>query len=187
MGKELVVLKRTVCDVIVLWGCYLTAESVQSTSLAFQGIDDIHGGDGLPLGVLGVCDSISDDILEENFKNSSCLLVDETRDTLDSTTASQTTDSGLGDTLDVITQDFAMTLCASFSKTFSSLATSRHVDSLTEIGETDELCAERVYIADGRGRLTNMADTRANGVVRLRTQFHWLTHYTFNLSSLWYR
>ena len=107
---------------------FLTAESVESTSLAFQGVDHIHGGDGLPLGVLGVGDSIADDVLEEHLEDTAGLLVDESRDTLDSTTTSQTTDGGLGDSLDVITQDLAMTLGASLSQSLSSFAASRHVD-----------------------------------------------------------
>jgi hypothetical protein len=41
----------------------LTAESVQSTTLAFQRIDDVHGSDGLSLGVLRVRDGITDDVL----------------------------------------------------------------------------------------------------------------------------
>ena len=45
----------------------LTSESVQGTSLSFQGVDDIHSGDGLPLGVLGVCDSITNNIFQEYF------------------------------------------------------------------------------------------------------------------------
>ena len=45
----------------------LTTKSVQGSSLSFQGIDNVHGGDSLPLGVLGVGDSITDDILKENF------------------------------------------------------------------------------------------------------------------------
>ena len=64
----------------------LTSESVQSTSLPLQSIDNTHGGDGLPLGVFGVGDSIFDNILKENLKNSTGLLVDKSRDTLDSTT-----------------------------------------------------------------------------------------------------
>ena len=36
----------------------LTSESVESTSLPLEGIDHVHGGDGLPLGVLGVGDGI---------------------------------------------------------------------------------------------------------------------------------
>ena len=31
---------------------YLTSETVQGASLPLEGIDNIHGGDGLPLGVL---------------------------------------------------------------------------------------------------------------------------------------
>ena len=106
--------------------CFLTAESVQGTSLAFQSVDDVHGGDGLSLGVLGVGDGITDDVLEENLQDTTGLFVDEARDTLDTTTTSQTTDSGLGDTLDVITQHLTMTLGASLAQSFSSFAASRH-------------------------------------------------------------
>ena len=106
--------------------CSLTAESVQGTSLAFQSVDDVHGGDGLSLGVLGVGDGITDDVLEENLEDTTGLFVDEARDTLDTTTTSQTTDSWLGDALDVITQHLAMTLGASLSQSFSSFAASRH-------------------------------------------------------------
>ena len=106
----------------------LTAESVQSTSLALQSVDDIHSCDGLPLGVLGVGDGITDDVLKENFEYASGLLVDESRDTLDTTTTSETANSGLGDALDVITQHFAMTLSASLSESLSSFAAARHCE-----------------------------------------------------------
>ena len=111
-----------------LGASFLTAESVEGTALALQSVDDIHGGDGLSLGVLGVGDSITDDVLEENLEYTSGLFVDESRNTLDTTSASKTADSRLGDTLDVITQDLAMTLSASFSESFSSFTTSRHDD-----------------------------------------------------------
>ena len=82
----------------------LTSESVEGTSLPLKGIDHIHGGDGLPLSVLGVGDGIPDDVLKEHLQDTTGLLVDESRDTLDTTSASQTADGGLGDTLDVITK-----------------------------------------------------------------------------------
>ena len=106
---------------------HLTAEAVQGTSLAFQGVDDVHGGDGLPLGVLGVGDGIADDVLEEHLQDTTGLLVDEAGDTLDTTTTSQTADGGLGDTLDVITQHLAVPLGASLSEPLSSLAASSHL------------------------------------------------------------
>ena len=127
--------------------CFLTAESVQGTSLAFQSVDDVHGGDGLSLGVLGVGDGITDDVLKENLKDTTGLFVDEARDTLDTTTTSQTTDSGLGDTLDVITQHLAMTLGASLSQSFSSFATSRHDYQLND-AESRKLLS--IYPARGR-------------------------------------
>ena len=107
----------------------LTAESVQGTSLTLQSVDHIHGGHGLPLGVLGVGDGITDDVLEEHLQDTTGLLVDETGDTLHTTTASQAADGGLGDALDVITQYFAVTLGASLAKALASFTTSRHVDS----------------------------------------------------------
>jgi hypothetical protein len=65
----------------------LTSESVEGTSLSFQGIDYVHGGDGLPLGVFGICDGISDDILKEYLEHSSGLFVDEARDTFHTSTS----------------------------------------------------------------------------------------------------
>ena len=110
----------------------LTAESVQGTALTFQGIDDVHGCDGLPLGVLGVCDGITDDVLKEYLQDTTGLLVDQARNTLDTTTTSQTTDCWFGDTLDVITQHLPVALSAPLSKTFSSFTTSRHVYTVSD-------------------------------------------------------
>lgn len=104
----------------------LTTESVQGASLALEGVDDIHGGDRLPLGVFGVGDGVTDHVLQENLENSAGLLVDEAGDTLDSSSACQTTDGGLGDALDVVAKNLAMTLGASFPQAFSSLASSGH-------------------------------------------------------------
>ena len=102
----------------------LSTESVEGTSLPLEGIDDIHSGDSLPLGVFGVGDGITDNVLKEDLKDTTGLLVDQARDTLDTTTTRQTADSGLGDSLDVITQDFAMTLGASLAESFSSFTAS---------------------------------------------------------------
>ena len=55
----------------------LTSESVEGASLPLEGIDHIHGGDGLPLGVLSVGDGVPDDVLKENLKDSTGLLVDQ--------------------------------------------------------------------------------------------------------------
>ena len=104
----------------------LTAEAVQSAALAFQGVDDIHGGDRLPLSVLRVGNGVTDDVLEEHLENSTGLLIDESRDTFDTTAASQSADSGLGDALDVVAQHLAMTLGASLSESLASLSSSGH-------------------------------------------------------------
>ena len=110
----------------------LTSESVQGTSLAFQGIDHVHGCDGLPLGVLSVGDCVTDDILKEYLQNTSGFFIDEPRNTFHSTSASKTADGWFGDTLDVVTKDFPVALGAPLSKTFSSFTTSRHDASFTQ-------------------------------------------------------
>ena len=45
--------------------------------------------------------------LEEDLEDGSRLLVDEARDTLDTSSSCETADSGLCDTLDVVAQDLA--------------------------------------------------------------------------------
>ena len=54
----------------------LATETVEGTTLALESVDDVEGGDGLALGVLGVGDSVTDDTLEEGLKNTAGLLVD---------------------------------------------------------------------------------------------------------------
>ena len=104
----------------------LSAEAVESAALSLEGVHDVHGSDGLAAAVLGVGHSVTDDVLQENLEDGAGLLVDETADALDTTTASKTADSRLGDALDVVTQHLAVTLGATLSESFSSFATSRH-------------------------------------------------------------
>ena len=108
------------------WEENLSAESVEGASLPLQGVDDVHGGDGLPLGVLGVGDGIADDVLEEHLEDAAGLLVDQTGDALDAASAGQTADGGLGDALDVVTKDLPVTLGASLAESLASFASSRH-------------------------------------------------------------
>ena len=89
--------------------------------------------------MLGVCHRVTNDlapkvketiqrgwrndthIFKENLENTAGLLVDEARDTFDTTTTGKTTDGGLGNTLDVIPQNFPVTLGSALSETFPSL------------------------------------------------------------------
>ena len=104
----------------------LTSESVQGSSLSLESIDDIHGSHGLPLGMFSVGDSISDDILQEDLEDSSGFFVDQSRDSFHSSSSCQSSDGGLGDSLDVISKNLSMSLCSSFSETLSSFSSSRH-------------------------------------------------------------
>ena len=89
----------------------LTAEAVQGASLALQSVDDVKGSDGLPAGVLGVGDCIPDHVLQEHLEHTPGLLVDEARNTLHTSTASQTPDGGLGDACSSGAEDVRLILC----------------------------------------------------------------------------
>ena len=56
----------------------LAAKAIQGPSLPLEGVDYIHGSDSLPLGMLGVSDSIPDHVLKEDLQNAAGLLVDKT-------------------------------------------------------------------------------------------------------------
>ena len=44
-------------------------------------------------------------------------------DTLHAATTGETTDSGLGDSLDIVTQDLAVAFCSAFPETFAAFTT----------------------------------------------------------------
>jgi hypothetical protein len=62
------------------------------------------------------------------------------RDTLDTTTTSETSDSGLGDTLDVVSQDLSVALGTALAETLSALAACRCVSIVMLLC----MCARRV-------------------------------------------
>ena len=73
-------------------------------------------------------------VLKVFLENAAGLFIDEARDTFDTASTRETTDGGLGNTLDVITQHFAMTFGTSLSEALSSFAASRHCDFLNDFG-----------------------------------------------------
>ena len=80
--------------------CRSSSETVDGSSLSLEGVDHIHGGDGLSPGVLSVGDGISDDTLEEALKDLPGVIIDEGRDSLDTSSSGEPADGGLGDALD---------------------------------------------------------------------------------------
>ena len=104
----------------------LATETVQGAALSLQRVDDVHGGDGLSLGVLGVGDGITNDVLQEYLQDATGLLVDQAGDTLDTTSTGQTSDRWLGDTLDVVTKNLPVTLGATLAQAFASFTATGH-------------------------------------------------------------
>ena len=107
-----------------------STETVEGSSLSLEGVDDVEGGDGLSLGVLGVGHGVSDHVLEEGSEDSAGLLIDVGADSLDTTSSGESADSGLGDAHDGLLKGLAGSeslgaLLATF--TFSSnLSSSGH-------------------------------------------------------------
>ena len=112
--------------VVVGNGNKLASESVEGTALSLERVHDVEGRDGLAAGVLGVGDGVTDHVLEEDLEHTAGLLVDEARDTLDTASAGQTADGGLGNALDVVAQDLAVALSAALAEALAALAASRH-------------------------------------------------------------
>ena len=104
----------------------LSAEAIEGLALPLESVDHVHRSNSLTASVLGVRDRVADDILEEDLEHAPGLLVDETGNALDAATTGETADSGLGDALDVVTEDLAMALGAALSETFTSFSATRH-------------------------------------------------------------
>ena len=101
----------------------LATEAVEGLALALERVDDVHGGDSLPLGVLGVGDSVADHVLQEDLEDAASLLVDQAGDPLDTTPPGQAADGGLGDPLDVVAENLAMSLASGLTQYLATLAT----------------------------------------------------------------
>ena len=52
--------------------------------MSFESVDNVHGGDGLSLGVLGVIDSVTNDVLQEDLVEQSwvSILIEPSRNSL---------------------------------------------------------------------------------------------------------
>jgi len=104
----------------------LGTETVQGAARALESVHNVEGSDGFTLSVLCVGDGVADDVLEEDLEDTAGLLVDEARDTLDTTTTGEAADSGLGDTLDVVTKNLAVTFSTALSEALAAFSASRH-------------------------------------------------------------
>ena len=104
----------------------LAAKAVGGTSLPLEGIHHVHRGDGLPLGVLGVGDSVADHVLQEDLEDAAGFLVDQAGDSLDTAPPGQAPDGGLGDPLDVVAENLAVPLGSSLAQSLATFATSGH-------------------------------------------------------------
>ena len=103
------------------------SEAVEGTSLPLESVDNIHGGHGLPLGVLSVGDSVPDDVLQEHLQHTPGLLVDQPRDPLDASTSGQAADGRLGDALDVVPQHLPVPLGSALPESLAAFASSGHL------------------------------------------------------------
>ena len=85
--------------------------------------------------------------LRSYLEHTAGLLVDEAGDALDTATAGQAADGGLGDALDVVAQHLAVALGAALAEALAALAASRHVVERWSV----LLCRASGWVGVGRG------------------------------------
>merc|ERR1719499_1262270 len=95
------------------------------SSLTLQGINHIKRRYSLSPCVLCVCDRISNHLLKKLLKDTSRFIVYQSGDTLHASTSRKTSNRWLRNTLDVISQDFSVTLGTSLAKTFATFSSSK--------------------------------------------------------------
>ncbi|MCL4419923.1 hypothetical protein M1146_07590, partial [Patescibacteria group bacterium] len=76
-------------------------------------------GDSLSASMFGVGYSITNDIFQKDLEDSSGLLVNETRDTLHTTTTSETANSGFCDALNVVAKNLSVALGTSMDVVYA--------------------------------------------------------------------
>ena len=117
--------------------------------------------------------------LEEVFQNSTSFLVDETRDTLDTTTTSKAANSRLSNALDIVAQDFTMALCTSLSEALATFSTASYGECARQKGEktveivyTDTLLMMMMWWLDEEGgsKFYVIRRNYSQGGVRLERQ-----------------
>ena len=89
----------------------------------FEGVDYVHGSDST---VLREFRTITDEFIEKYKDDSPRFLVHQAWDALHPRTAGETSDSRVGNALDVISQNLWVALGASLSKALQSLSSARH-------------------------------------------------------------
>ena len=106
----------------------LCTKAVESTTRSLESVDDIEGRNGfptrecehtnsertkvkghIPLSVFSVGDGVTDDVLQEDLQDTTSLLINETRDTLDTATTRETTDSLINSAVHISNTKFAVT------------------------------------------------------------------------------
>lgn len=67
-------------------------------------------------------------VLKEDLEHAASLFIDETGNTLHTTTTRETTDGRFSDTLDVVTKNFPVAFRATLSETLAALSGDRNLE-----------------------------------------------------------
>ena len=100
----------------------LPPKPIQRPPPALECVDDVVGGDGPAVGVLGVGDGVADHVGEEVLEHRAGLLVHQSRETLHTAAARETTDGRTGDPFDVVAEHLAVALGSSLAEAFAAFA-----------------------------------------------------------------
>lgn len=99
-------------------------ETIQGFALSFQRVYDVHCADSLTTTVFCVRNRIPDHIFKKILQNSTSLFVDQTTDSLHTSSPSEPPDSRFCDSLNIVSRHFSVSYRATLPKTFTAF--SRH-------------------------------------------------------------
>ena len=102
----------------------LASEAVDGSALSLQRVDNIQSCHSLSSCVLAVSDGVFHNTFQEALQDRSSFFVDESGNSLDSTSSSKTSDGWLSDAIDVISQHSLVTFGTAFAKSFSAFSSS---------------------------------------------------------------
>lgn len=91
---------------------------------ALESVDDVRSTNGLPFVVLSIGHGVPKDVLKENLEGTTCFRINASIDALHTTSTGNTNQRRLGDALNAVAKDLAVTLDTFAAKTLATFSAS---------------------------------------------------------------
>ncbi|KRW99414.1 hypothetical protein PPERSA_12518 [Pseudocohnilembus persalinus] len=92
------------------------SETIQSSSLSFQSVNNINSSNSFSSGVFSISNSVSDNVFQEGFQDLSGVVINERGNSFDSSSSGQSSDGGF-----VLISDCQFTTSIAFQQSVSCI------------------------------------------------------------------